>query len=513
MKRRFAVCLAAAMATTTSSAGAGTADALPLEEVVQAALSGSIEVKLAVVDVDAARASWLAQAEPFDATVDLTGQGNRLLRFSAESNRSSAGPPAHAAYALSFAATASKLFRNGISISPTISTSQTRLLSDPRQDLAIGSVQVAVTVPLLRDRGGAVSAAPERAAHASYAAAALDARQARARGVFLAALAYWQYRAATDRLAVTIDSEARAERTANEIAQLSRADERTRADLNEARGHLSSRRAQRIAAEAQVAAAWSDLAVVSGFTRAPAAAPAAATEFPATGSAPSEDSRSVLIEQAVAQRPDLASARKRADAAAETLRAAENQLQPQLDLELTAGYTSQLYEGPAHIFDPLVREIPGVEAGVQIRLQLPLERNGVRGRVAERSAAYQRERLVGADLERQIRIRVAGALQAAAVSRLALIESEAAVRLLEQTVIDEKAKFRVGASTLLAVIQSEEALTSAFLTRIDGQVAFALTLANLRFETGSLVLPASEDRAVVQPTAAARMVSLLRVFP
>jgi outer membrane protein len=512
MSARFAACLAAAMATTTSSARAGAADGLALEEVVDAALVGNIGVKLAVVDMDAARAAWLAQAEPFDATVDVTGQSDRLFLFPPESGRSSAVPPAVAAYALRFAATASKLFRNGISISPTISTSQTRFVSDPHEDLAAGSVQIGVNVPLLRDRGGTVSAAPERAAGASYAAAALDARQARARGVLLGAIAYWQYRAATDRLAVTIASEARAERTANEIAQLSRADERTRADLNEARGHLSSRRAQRITAEAQVTAAWSDLAVVVGFARAPAAAPAAATEFPATGTTLSGESLSVLIEQAVAQRPDLASARKRAQAAAETLRAAEDELRPQLDLRLAAGYTSQLYEGPAHLFDPLVREIPGVEAGVQIHLQLPLERNGVRGRVAERSAAYQRERLIGADLERQIRIRVAGAFQAATVSRLALIESEAAVRLLEQTVDDEKAKFRVGASTLLAVIQSEEALTSAFLTRIDGQVAFALALANLRFETGSLVLPASRERAV-RPTAAARMVSLLRVFP
>jgi len=354
-------------------------------------------------------------------------------------------------------------------------------------------------VPLVRDRGGASSAAPERVARATVAASALDEAQARALGVVQAAAAYWGYRAARDRLAVFTASEARADRTATEMAALSRASERTRADLTEARGHLATRRAQRIAAEAEVVAAWEELAIVTGMAR-PQAQADAVTELPAAGAAPAAD----LDAKRITPRADLAAARQRADAAAEDLQAARNELQPRLDLGLSAGYTARIDgAGPANLLDPLVRDIPGIEAGVQLRLELPVGRDGAKGRAAQRSAAYRRAQLAIAELERSIAIRVAAALANAQVHRAALIEAQVAVQLLEQTVTDEQAKFRAGASTLLAVIQAEEALTDTLLDEIAGRLAFAIAVAQLRFETG----------AIEPARPAAELATLLKGFP
>jgi outer membrane protein TolC len=71
-------------------------------------------------------------------------------------------------------------------------------------------------------------------------------------------------------------------------------------------------------------------------------------------------------------------------------------------------------------------------------------------------------------------------------AQLGLRHSEEAVRLFEQTVENERKKFRLGFSTLFAVIQAEESLTSALLGKIAGQRAFAVALARVRFETGAV---------------------------
>jgi outer membrane protein len=464
-------------------------EALSLEQVLAATIEANTALKVAALEVDLARGTTLAEAAPFDSAVVLTGVASRRYQFSV--------PPAPPATILGEEVTLgagwSKRFRNGLTVAPVVNVTRAQYDRAAFEDTR-ASANLRLALPLLRDFGGAITAAPERAARAAEEASVLEQRQALAVAVLQAAVAYWRYLALHRRLEVVISSEGRAARTAVETDALVEADERTRADLAQAQGYLSSRRALRMAAEQDLLEAWEDISILSGQVRSDLSSlPGAATDFPGAGPPPSNESRSRWFAAAPAHRPDLAAAERRMASAEVQVRAARNGLWPRLDLAVTGGYSGDR-RGMA-LADPPFRPVPGPEGSVQLSLELPIQRSGARGALAQQEAVYQRERLGWLELERQIRIRVASTFEMVRRSRLALNESQEAVRLLQQTVESEKQKFRLGSSTLLAVIQAEDTLTSALLAQIEGQRSFAVALVNLRFETGTLfpAPPAAAD--------------------
>ena len=480
-------------------------DALALEEVVSATLANNTELKLAGLEVESARGAMLAAAAPFDSALVAAATASQGYQFTSPPQlRSSL-----AVKQLSGLVGWSRRLRFGLVISPTLTTTRTRLDSDRSLDSTQTTARLTLSLPLLRDLGGVVTAAPERHARAEFAASTFDERHAAAQGVLRAAVAYWSYLAAKRRFEVLAGSEGRAEVTATQTAALVKADERTRADLIQAQGFFSSRRAARIAAERDVVDAWRDIALLIGSSPANLSAlPAAATEFPPPGPDPAETSLAGWVSRALSSRPDLAAADDRVQGAAVAVAAARSEMRSRLDLDVSGGYTNQ-QRGPAlrHFIDPFYRDVPGMDASVSLRFELPVERSGARGRLAQSLAAYEQRRLLRVDLERRIRVGVAAAFEIVKRSRLALHESEEAVRLLKQTVDNEKQKFRLGSVTLFSVIQAEDSLTSGLLAKTERQRAFAVALADLRFESGTLFTPA--DRS----SAAAALVSRLTSLP
>jgi outer membrane protein TolC len=469
-------------------------DTVALDQVVRTTLSNSTELKVAALRVESAEAAVLAAAAPFDSALDLSAVGTQSRQFSPPTAAMLETTPVQQ---IGVTGDWSHRFRSAIVVAPEVTTTQTRVLGHPRLEYTKSSAHLKVTVPLWRDLGGTITAAGERSALRDRSASLLDQREATASGLLRAADAYWRYVAATRRLAVLVSSENRAGRTVEDIAALVKADERTRADLAQAQGTLSSRRANRIAAEQDLLATWQTIALLTGMVRDDLGTlPAPVTDFPGAGRPPPEAALPSWLSRANARRPEVAAAQDRIDSEGIKLRATREQLWPALDLEVTGGYSGQ-QTGPGlgRLADPLFRDIPGPEGSVALRLQLPLERSGARGKLALQAAAYRLALLTRADLDRRIRTGVANAFEAVKRSRLALHESEEAVRLLEQSVDNEKQKFRLGSSILFAVIQAEDSLTSALLAKIEGQRAFATALATARFETGTLIPAGGPDGA------------------
>jgi outer membrane protein TolC len=479
----------AACCLTLTGRPARSAESIDLGEIVRATLANNADLRLAALNLESARAAWLAAAAPFDSALVLSGTRGRSFQFTS--------PPATLAPPLlvdqtEVTAAATKRFRNGIALSPGVSTTQMRIHSSPRADYTRTSVQLKVAAPLLRDFGGTVTRAPEDVARVEYVAAGFDEQQVAAQALLRAAQAYWDYLAATRRLDVESASEERARRTAEEMGVLVRADERTRSDLAQAQGTLASRRATRIAAEQKVVEAWADIAVLMGAPPSQVMPlPRPSTGFPATPSPVDDQALRAWTTRALGERPDVAAAQARLGGAQITLRARRNELWPRLDLAAVAGFSAQeIGPGLGRISESFYRDVPGVECLVQLTLELPLVRSEARGRLAQASAAYQQDQILHDDLRRRIGIEVIRAIEVIRRSGLALEESQKAVTLLEQTEESEKRKFKLGVSTLLAVIQAEDSLTSARLTMIEGQLALAVAIANLRFETGALAVGA-----------------------
>jgi outer membrane protein TolC len=485
---------------------------LTLGEVVAAALENNTEVRLAQVEAERARGALLAAAEPFDTSIGTSVAASRQHSYSPTSAQASE------LRQVSVGVDVTQRFRAGIVVAPELLATRSVIAAAPGQSASAtqGSARLKVLVPLLRDRGGALTGGPEQVARGASSASARERRHAAASGVLGAAAAYWDYLAAQRQLEVLMASEARAERTARETGALVQADERTRTDRIQAEGHLAARRADRLAAEREVVGAWENLAAAMGLERADLALlPAPSTDFPAARaeSAPAAGSLDRWLAAAPARRDDWAAAQWRLRAAEAALRSSRSELEPRLDLEASGGFTHQERDRPlGRLFQPLVDgalDQPALDAAVSLRFELPLPRSGARGRVAQAAAGYERERIAAAHVQRAIRNGIAVTAETVRRTQLGLRHSEEAVRLLGETVENERKKFRLGYSTLFAVIQAEESLTSALLSRIAGQRAHAIALARLRFETGTVLTPGSDGTAApAAPTVAASLLVL-----
>jgi len=224
-----------------------------------------------------------------------------------------------------------------------------------------------------------------------------------------------------------------------------------------------------------------------------AALPSPATGFPgpARGGPESERSgigTSQLVEETYRRRADLVAADQRTRSADIRLDAARGDLRPRLDLVLNTGYrATEADEGIDHFFSTVNQHQPNLDALFQLRLEIPLFNSAARGRVVQSRAAHDQITIARDDLRRRIAAGVALGLEAVTHAGAAMQESAEAVRLFEASVQAVQRKFQAGAATLFDLIQAQDALTGALISRVQSQRDHAVAIAALRFQRGRLV--------------------------
>ena len=124
---------------------------------------------------------------------------------------------------------------------------------------------LAITLPLLRNRGRAVVDAQEIAARQVLEATRMDLSQLVSDTLATGASRYWNFVAADATLAVYKASEARGSDLLNGTEALVQADRLPANDLNEVRANLADRIASRTAAEQALLQARQQLVLVMGL--------------------------------------------------------------------------------------------------------------------------------------------------------------------------------------------------------------------------------------------------------
>lgn len=465
---------------------APSAGALGLDEVVNATVAASPELKLAAAQVAASAGALLERRAAFDLTVTSSATASRTHRLDASGATAAQND-------LIFAAGARRLLRNGVSASSEVSLTRSLVARSLGEDSSTADVRVGVAIPLLRDRGGASSAAAERAAEGDLEAARLGLQHTAAQQVLAAVVAYWDYQAARARLEALRSSEQRAERAVEETSALVKADERTPADLIQLRGNAASKRASRVAAEQTLSAARTDLGLAMGLpAEAIGALPLPSTAFPGPGTSAGRLALRRLVEDSYPRRADLSAAEQRVRAAEIRLEAARSDERPRLDLSLSTGYRNTTSD------DRRWYE-PGLDALVELRLELPISNAAARGQRAQSSADQAQRQIARDELRRRVAADVALGLEAVARAEATMRESEEAVRLFESGIQGVQRRFQLGNATLFDLIQAQDALTNALLFHVQSQRDHAVAIAALRFQSGLLV--ESSGGAVVVPVA------------
>ncbi len=511
LRRRTALVLpllwlaAAPVVGQPSSTGAG----LGLAEAVRLTLEHDPVLAVERAGLRAARGSLLAARASFDPVLSAS-----LSEIESRDPLSETTSGRQALLGNSLLVT--KRFRSGLSVEPELEVLRTEDGGDPTA-VNVGTFSLTLRQPLLRGRGrDAVEVAAEAAAARDLAASALDLGQTTAERVFAVATQYWIARSATLNSAILRESEDRARELLQTTRQLIEADVTPAAELVQVEANLAAKEAATIGGERALFEARQDLGREIGLEpQAIAALPLPADPFPAVSaealaSLAAATATDRFVAAALARRADLLAARERHAAADLLLRAADHALLPQLDLVFTPSY-SGLVEGTDFdaFYSPLYQNVPGASSSLSLTLSWPARNSRSRGEL-ERAAAAREQNALLAELQaRQIGADVPTALEAVARHAAQVERAETAVRLFERAVENEEKKLRAGTSTLIDLISQRDRLTGARQAQVGAQLALALALARLRFETGTLIDDAGGPGAPEPPeVTAARLTTV-----
>jgi outer membrane protein TolC len=344
--------------------------------------------------------------------------------------------------------------------------------------------------PLLRGRGevGTLSTlrAAERDREAAIHTAAFIAQQT----VFGVISAYWDLAGAIGQVGILSESEQRARKLLDETRILVQANQRPAADLVPIEGHLwtavsaliDARRARRSAAHAL------DLAMGrTGAEATPDWRPADTLPRPVPAAAAPP---STMGGGATSAREDVRAAGQSIESTRALLAGAERNTLPQLDLRVSLGYEGGVDGDQGDQIDALARalgtNVGGLNAGAALTLELPL-RNDARKAVRDfQSAELRRRESDRNELELQVRVGVASALDDLSLSAEALAAAEQAADRYARAVEDERTKLKAGLATVVDVVFTQDLLTQAELGRLRSRLDFAQALARVRFQAGDL---------------------------
>jgi outer membrane protein len=486
--RRAAVA-ALAIAAAPGAAAAQEVAPLTLSHVVELTLARSPDLTLAELDARSQAAALLLAAAPFDprAFASANRDRTRTPLFA-----SGAGDPSNTLVnTLGYQAGVDWQLRSGLVVSPSLAFSRAEGSSAPGVVRNTGVAAVDVAWPLLRGRGGGSLTAVLRAGMLARDASQVELGQVRAAGVLDAINAYWGYVAATDALGVYREAEERAGVLVERTRSLIEADERPAVDSISVLANVAAKTSQRLSAENAVSDARHALAHAMGVpTVEMLALPGATEPFPRIPDAAEVQAwppADAWVQFALRNRPDLAAARLRRDAAGHTLRGARAELRPRLDLVARLGYTGiGLGSQADRLLTPFGSDHQGAQLQVGVSYDLPLGNHAARGQLERASAADARSAVVAGELERSADLAIATAGQTLRRTAESARLSEQAVRLFGAAVEGEMMKFQMGTATLFEVIQAEDNRTSARLSWIEAQRRYALALAQLRFQAGTL---------------------------
>jgi outer membrane protein TolC len=170
--------------------------------------------------------------------------------------------------------------------------------------------------------------------------------------------------------------------------------------------------------------------------------------------------------------------------------AAAINVRPRLDLTTSTWFTAI---GENSVSRSLSRWV-GPSTQLALQFEKPLGNNQLRGQLAERTADARARQISAMDLRRQIRL---GVLQASSTLNDAAAQvrqAEAAVGYFRNIYDADIQRYQTGEATLIDTVITEQQQTEALFALTSARNQLAHVLAQLRFQTGTL-LPA--DNAVL----------------
>jgi outer membrane protein TolC len=404
-----------------------------------------------------------------------------------------------------------KQYRNGATFAPYLNLSgqDSGYVGKPRNtdQGGLGSngtyqtqVGFTLTVPFGRGAGVEAADAQEAAAQIDWQASLSTLNHTAANSVYSTSLAYWSLVAAQEQLK-TYEENLKIQ---NKIVELTRtlieADQLPRVEENRALAEQAGIQAQVEQARVAEHQARVSLARTIGLqVNETANAPLAADAFPAVDEpAAAALPVAALTQQALSGRYDLKAARQLQSSGKVLWRAAVINLRPVSNVQVGLSYQGYAESGnPATgVGDALTGRWPGPSANVGYTLDKPFGNNTQRGLLEQQAAQYRQQQISAIDLERVIASSVVYEAGSLAETVKQLDRFRESVSYYRQAMDDEMEKLKLGSSTLIDTLLTQQRLLESQLGLIGAEQQYADLVAQLRFETGTLVAVQGDERVV-----------------
>jgi outer membrane protein TolC len=406
-----------------------------------------------------------------------------------------------------------KEFRNGILFGPFVSYNRQNDNFTRRSgigDFGQSQVGLQIIVPLGKGSGDAASA-QERSSAVQLEASRLNLQHTISQTVLQTVQAYWAVVAAQERLRLLFRSELISGALVDLSRELIKADEMAPSELAQIEAQLAIRTSQRIAAEQDLVGAAQNLALSMGLDlNEILTAPLADEHFPEALPADQLKAapRFALASLAMENRADRLASLKAQLSSKILVDAARINLKPNVGLQVRTSYAGNTqdsqYEAYWRAFD---REV-GPSVSAALSLNWPLENNAARGQFEQSSSFYNQSLIQTDQLSRSIISSVVVDLSALQRGRDQIDKAQLSANDFEKALETEREKLKLGNSTLINVIETEQNLTNALLQVISARQQYAVAVAQLRFDTGTLMPHASrsvfsrEDFVTLPPVTA-----------
>lgn len=351
-------------------------------------------------------------------------------------------------------------------------------------------------VPLGRGGGRVAAYAPVLSAEASLEAArALYAHTANTQA--LATLeACWDTAAAARRLALLEASLATQQRIFEATEELVAGDVIPRVDLARNRASIAQVTADVAAARQALGVRRLALQRAMGLDATTlAAAPTGCADFaPLAGTSTLGYSDvEALVAAALAARSDVAASGALVTASQALAAGARRDLRPEVALTFNASYNAfhETFRDRFYDFEGFHRALEGKWAGpsygIALRVRLPIGNRSAEGRLVQAESSLSSSRISAGDLERNVRLRIQELTRTIGDTAAELAAQRAALENLEQTHAASLERYQAGDLSIVDTLLTEQQLTDARLGLVDVERRYASLLAQLRFETGTLI--------------------------
>jgi len=407
-----------------------------------------------------------------------------------------------------------KPFRNGISISPSLEISgdgadfqgkdrNVNFGGKGGKDLYRADLGVSFDIPLGKGAGMETAAARETSSLIDYEASKYALEHSSSTTVFFTTLAYWDLVAAQQNVGIFQESRGLQGRLVGITRAMIQGDELPGVELprvqaSEAGILVTLGSAERRLYDARVNLARSIGLNVEDITH----APLASEDFPLPPAEAFMDqvSTEMLIREAIARRYDYKSALQLQESGKILLRAARLDLRPLVNLRGDLKYSGLGEDSSVGvgIGRALFHNWTGPSTKLALTVDKPIENNVWEGRLLQREADYRQRAISSGDLERTIKAGVVQTYAALQEAAQQVRESSNSVRYYREITGVEMERLRLGGSTLIDTITTEQRLVESQLGLISARQQYANLLAQLRFETGTLVTHTPEGSRVTE---------------